>query len=61
MVGTRQFIVVAAYGKERVLVGVSPAKIEFLCKLNTDDAPPVEESPPANTRFSRLFDKTTTE
>lgn len=33
MVGPRQFIVVASYDDERVLVGVSPGQIQYLCKV----------------------------
>lgn len=59
MVGTRQFMVVAAYGNERVLVGVSPGKIEFLCKLNAGEkaAPPPGEPRDDASIFSRLIDK----
>lgn len=33
MVGPRQFIVVASYEEERVLIGVSPGQIQYLCKV----------------------------
>lgn len=40
MLGNKQFLVVVAYGEQKMLLGVSPGMIRHLCYLNTpyDDA-----------------------
>ena len=37
--GNRQFLVVAEYGSDKHLIGVSSGKIEHLAKLESDDRP----------------------
>lgn len=34
IVGPRQFIIVAAYEDQRVLIGVSPGQINYLCRVD---------------------------
>ncbi len=60
MVGPRQFVVVAAYAEERVLLAVSPGRIDFMCKLGTHANPEAEGTTGIAadpTAFSRLLDK----
>jgi len=44
MLGNRQFLVVASYEHTRVLLGVSPGRIDYLCRLEPGLGPDVEES-----------------
>ncbi|MBC2595018.1 flagellar biosynthetic protein FliO [Ruficoccus amylovorans] len=45
--GGRQFIVVAAYGNERFLLGVCPGRIDYLGTLQSpEDVEPSETIPP---------------
>ncbi len=37
--GNRQFLVVVEYENERVLLGVTPGKIDYLCPLSTPNSP----------------------
>jgi len=37
--GNRQYLVVAAYGKRRFLLGVCPARIDLLSPLDDDASP----------------------
>lgn len=38
--GNRQFLLVVAYEETRVLLGVTPGKIDYLCPLDSPEAPP---------------------
>lgn len=38
--GNRQFLLVVAYEDTRVLLGVTPGKIDYLCPLDSPEAPP---------------------
>ncbi|MFM8831767.1 MAG: flagellar biosynthetic protein FliO, partial [Spartobacteria bacterium] len=50
--GNRQFLIVVGYEETRMLLGVTPGKIDYLCPL---------DSPGASDRdFSRLMEKTET-
>jgi flagellar biogenesis protein FliO len=37
--GNRQFLLVVAYEETRILLGVTPGKIDYLCPLDTPEAP----------------------
>ena len=38
--GNRQFLLVVAYEETRILLGVTPGKIDYLCPLDATDSPP---------------------
>jgi len=44
MLGNRQFLVVASYEQTKVLLGVSPGRIDYLCRLEPGLGPDVEEN-----------------
>ncbi|MCC5834391.1 MAG: flagellar biosynthetic protein FliO [Opitutales bacterium] len=54
MVGPRQFIIVASYENERILIGVSPGQINYLCKVKAGEEPATTDS-----RFEELLTKDT--
>ena len=54
MVGPRQFIVVVSYENERILIGVSPGQINYLCKVKGGNISEPEE---AESRFDDLLPK----
>jgi flagellar protein FliO/FliZ len=38
--GNRQYLIVVAYDDTRMLLGVTPGKIDYLCPLDSNSAPP---------------------
>jgi flagellar biogenesis protein FliO len=44
MLGNRQFLVVVEYNDSRLLLGVSPGKIQYLCPLDSE-LPDIDELP----------------
>lgn len=61
MLGNRQFLVVASYEHTKVLVGVSPGRIDYLCRLESGLPEEVEPSAPEEGKgkaFSSLLPET---